>query len=112
MRKIIAITQLTLDGIMQSPGGPDEDPTGGFTEGGWAMRFGDDAVHEALQKIMEGKFDLLLGRRTYEIFAAYWPYAGDNFIANAFNRAGKFVVTNTLSKLDWANTRRLDGIDP
>ncbi len=109
MRKIIAITHVTLDGIMQSPGGPEEDPRGGFTHGGWVMRFSDEAVPEALSEIMAGEFDLLLGRRTYEIFAAYWPYAGDNPIANAFNKAAKYVVTNGLNSFDWVNTHGLSG---
>lgn len=104
MRKIIAITHLTLDGIMQAPGGPEEDPRGGFPHGGWAMTFSEPAIPEALGEIMAGEFDLLLGRRTYEIFAAYWPYVGDNVIANAFNRATKFVVTRTLDRFDWAKS--------
>src|SRR5688500_15005830 len=109
MRKIIAITQVTLDGIMQAPGGPEEDPSGGFTQGGWAMPFFDEAVDEALNEIMSGEFDLLLGRRTYEIFAAYWPYAGDNRIAKAFNQAAKYVVTHSLKKFDWVNSRPIGG---
>jgi len=109
MRKIIAITHVTLDGIMQSPGGPEEDPRGGFTQGGWAMHFSDEAGGEALGKIMSGEFDLLLGRRTYEIFAAYWPYAGDNPIANAFTKATKYVVTNSLGRFDWVNTHCMSG---
>lgn len=108
MRKLIALTHLTLDGIMQAPGGPEEDPTGGFTHGGWAMR-SDDAVGEDLRKIMTGEFDLLLGRRTYEIWAAYWPNHGDNPIGQAFNRATKFVVTHTLDQLDWVNSQRIGG---
>ena len=109
MRKIIAITHVTLDGIMQAPGGPEEDPSGGFTEGGWSMRYSDEAGGKALGEIMSGEFDLLLGRRTYEIFAAYWPYAGDNPIARAFNKATKYVVTNTLDRFDWANTQPIGG---
>ena len=109
MRKIITITHVTLDGIMQAPGGPEEDPRGGFTHGGWAMPYGDEDVGEVLGKIMAGEFDLLLGRRTYEIFAAYWPYAGDNFIAKAFNKAAKFVVTRSLKKLDWVNSQPIGG---
>jgi dihydrofolate reductase len=109
MRKIIAITHVTLDGIMQAPGGPEEDPSGGFTHGGWSMRFGGEESGEVVGKIMAGKFDLLLGRRTYEIFAAYWPYVGENFIANAFNRATKFVATRTLKKFDWVNSQSIGG---
>lgn len=109
MRKIIAITQVTLDGIMQAPGGPEEDPRGGFTQGGWAMPFLDEAGEEALGEIMSSEFDLLLGRRTYEIFAAYWPYAGDNPIAKAFNKATKYVVTNSLDRFDWVNSQPIGG---
>jgi dihydrofolate reductase len=109
MRKIIAITHVTLDGIMQAPGGPQEDPSGGFTQGGWAMLFSDEAGGEALRKIMSGEFDLLLGRRTYEIFAAYWPYAGDNPIAKAFNKATKYVVTHSLDRFGWANSQPIAG---
>jgi dihydrofolate reductase len=73
MRKIIAITQVTLDGVMQAPGGPGEDPSNGFTHGGWAMPFLDDAAGQVIDEIIAGEFDMLLGRRTYEIFAGYWP---------------------------------------
>ena len=109
MRKTIAITQVTLDGIMQAPGGPEEDPRGGFTYGGWAMSFFDEAVEATLREIMSGEFDLLLGRRTYEIFAGYWPYAGDNPIAKAFNKAKKYVVTRTLDRFDWVNSQPVGG---
>lgn len=109
MRKVITITHVTLDGIMQAPGGPEEDPRDGFTHGGWAMRFPDAVVREALGKIMTGEFDLLLGRRTYEIFAGYWPNAGDHPIANAFNKAAKYVVTNSLERCDWATSHRING---
>ncbi len=109
MRKIIAITHVTLDGIMQSPGGPEEDPRGGFTQGGWIMPYFDEVLDEALGEIISGEFDLLLGRRTYEIFAAYWPHSGDNAIAKAFNKAAKYVVTNSLDRFDWVNTHRMTG---
>ena len=72
MRKIIAITQVTLDGVMQAPGGPEEDPSNGFTHGGWAMPFVDDAAGKVIDEIIAGEFDLLLGRRTYDI----WPPTG------------------------------------
>jgi len=109
MRKIIAITQLTLDGVMQGPGGPEEDPSNGFTQGGWFMRFGDEGLLQALNETISGKFDLLLGRRTYDIWAAYWPHHGDNPIGKAFNRATKYVVSRTLRQLDWEKSRRIDG---
>lgn len=113
MRTVVALTHLTLDGVMQSPGGPTEDPRGGFRHGGWCMAFGDEVVGGALREIMASPFDLLLGRRTYEIFAAYWPHAGENFIATAFNRAKKFVATRSLDRLAWANSQSLgaDALD-
>lgn len=108
MRKIIAITQVTLDGVMQSPGGPEEDPRNGFIHGGWAMPFVDEAAGQAIGEIMAGEFDMLLGRRTYEIFAAYWPHQ-DNPIAKAFNKATKYVVTRSLERLGWKDSQRLGG---
>jgi dihydrofolate reductase len=108
MRKIIAITQVTLDGVMQGPGGPEEDSRNGFTRGGWAMPFVDDEVSKALGETIAGEFDMLLGRRTYEIFAAYWPNQGGP-IAKAFNKATKYVVTRTLDHLDWKKAQRING---
>jgi dihydrofolate reductase len=104
MRKIIAITQVTLDGVMQAPGGPEEDPRNGFTHGGWAMPFVDDALSQIIDQTVAGEFDLLLGRRTYQIFAPYWPYQ-DGTIAKAFNKATKYVVTRTLDQLAWERPR-------
>ena len=109
MRTIIAITQVTLDGVMQAPGGPEEDPRNGFTHGGWAMPFLDDAGSQAIGEIIAGEFDMLLGRRTYEIFAAYWPNQGDNPIAKAFNKATKYVVTRSLAQLDWEKSQHISG---
>jgi dihydrofolate reductase len=109
MRKIIAITQVTVDGVMQGPGGPEEDPTNGFTQGGWAMPFVDDGVDQAVTEVIASEFDMLLGRRTYEIFAAYWPNQGNNPIAKAFNKATKYVVTRSLDRLDWKNSQRIGG---
>ena len=109
MRTIIAITQVTLDGIMQAPGGPDEDATSGFTHGGWAMPFMDDDTGQAIGEIIAGEFDLLLGRRTYQVFAGYWPQHDDNPIGKAFNQATKYVVTRTLDQLDWNRSQRIGG---
>jgi dihydrofolate reductase len=109
MRKIIAITQVTVDGVMQAPGGPEEDPRNGFTKGGWAMPFLDDALNQAIGETIAGEFDMVLGRRTYEIFAAYWPNQGDHPIAKAFNKATKYVVTRTLDQLDWKTSQRISG---
>jgi len=110
MRKLIAITQVTLDGVMQAPGGPEEDPRNGFTHGGWAMPFLDDALSQAIGETIAGEFDMLLGRRTYGIFAAYWPNEGDdNPIAKAFNKATKYVVTRSLDHLDWETSLHIGG---
>jgi dihydrofolate reductase len=109
MRKIIAITQVTLDGVMQAPGGPEEDPSNGFAHGGWAMPFVDDAAGKVIGEIIAGEFDMLLGRRTYEIFAGYWPNQGDHPIAKAFNKATKYVVTRSLDRFDWKKSQRIDG---
>ncbi len=109
MRKLIAITQLSLDGVMQAPGGPDEDRQSGFSHGGWAMLTGDDAVQEALEKLMAGKFDLLLGRRTYDIFAGYWPQHAENFIGKAFGKAVKYVATRKRDRLGWRESIRIGG---
>jgi len=107
MRKIIAITQLTVDGVMQGPGGAEEDRRNGFSHGGWAMPFGDDVMTQVLAETVAGEFDMLLGRWTYQLFAGYWPNHGDNPIGKAFNRATKYVVTRTRDQLDWKTSRRL-----
>ena len=111
MRELIAITQVTLDGVMQAPGGPEEDSSNGFTLGGWAMPFVDAAAHKVIGETIAVEFDMLLGRRTYEIFARYWPHQGENPIAKAFNRATKFVVTRGLAQLDWRISQRIGGVD-
>jgi dihydrofolate reductase len=109
MRTIIAITQVTVDGVMQAPGGPEEDPSNAFTHGGWAMPFLDDALKQVIGETIAGEFDMILGRRTYAIFAAYWPHQGDNPIAKAFNKATKYVVTRSLDQLGWTNSQRIGG---
>jgi dihydrofolate reductase len=109
MRKVIVSTFMSLDGVMQAPGGPEEDPTKEFTLGGWSANYWDEGMNAAMGQLMSQPFDLLLGRKTYEIFAAHWPFAGDNPIANLFNKATKHVATTTLSKFDWVNTQRIEG---
>jgi dihydrofolate reductase len=110
MRKIIAITQVSLDGVMQAPGGPEEDPSGGFTQGGWAMPFMEKAVENPVEELLAREYDLLLGRRTYQIWEAYWPFQEvENPIAKGFNRATKFVVTRTLTKFGWAKSQQVGG---
>ncbi len=108
MRKIIALNHVTLDGVIQSGGGPQEDPSGGFTHGGWSIPFRSEDGAKAVLEVMSREFDLLLGRRTYEIWAAFWPYA-NHPVASAFNKAAKYVVTKSLGSLDWANSHRLGG---
>ena len=93
MRKIIVTTFMTMDGVLQAPGGPEEDRTNGFKWGGWQFPYQDEQTGKALEKIFSSPFDLLLGRRTYEIFSAYWPYQNDA-IAERFNLAGTPLVEN------------------
>jgi dihydrofolate reductase len=99
MRKIIVGAQVSIDGVMQAPGGPTEDPTKGFKFGGWAMAYPSHEFGEELDRVFKEKFDLLLGRKTYEIFAAYWPYqdenAGHGWIAKLFNNIKKYVVSRS-----------------
>ncbi|MEP7452750.1 dihydrofolate reductase family protein [Phyllobacterium sp. SB3] len=105
MRKIIATTFLSLDGIMQAPGGPQEDTDGGFKYGGWTFHYWDEVMGEVMSKGMSTPFDLLLGRRTYDIFADHWPRAekGDP-IADKFNAATKYVATSSPNTVNWENT--------
>ena len=110
MRKITAATFVSLDGVMQAPGGPDEDPTGGFKFGGWTFPYFDEALGASLDETFRKPFDLLLGRKTYDIFAAYWPYAEggpDAPIAEAFNRVTKYVASRSTRKFDWNNSQWL-----
>jgi dihydrofolate reductase len=109
LRRIIAITQVSVDGVMQGPGGPEEDPSNGFTHGGWAMPFVDDAVYQNLVETVADEFDMLLGRWTYDLFAAYWPKQGDNPITQAYKKATKYVVTRSLDQLDWKKSQRIGG---
>jgi dihydrofolate reductase len=108
MRKLVAVSQMTLDGVMQAPGGPEEDPTGGFEIGGWSVGYFDDVLGEQIGEAMARPFDLLLGRKTYEIFAAHWPY-DEGPIADRLNAATKHVASRTLARVDWANSKLIDG---
>ncbi len=113
MRKIIVGAFVSLDGVMQAPGGPEEDPTGGFKYGGWGAPPFDEKMGEVIGEMFAKPFDLLLGRKTYDIFAAHWPYAGkDDPIGPLFDRITKFVATrNPDFKPSWQNSRTL-GPDP
>ena len=112
MRRIIGSAFVSLDGVIQGPGGPGEDPTGGFAAGGWVFKVWDDGVNEAIGALFAGDYDLLLGRRTYDIFAAYWPYVEGEAAAmgKAFTAANKYVLTRGGQPLEWANSHRLTGI--
>lgn len=112
-RHIIGSMFITLDGVIQSPGGVREDFTGGFDQGGWVFRVWDEGVEETLGALFSGEYDLLLGRRTYDIFAAYWPYATGEEAAmgEAFTRANKYVLTRGDQPLEWENSHRLSRID-
>jgi dihydrofolate reductase len=106
MRKLAVNTFVSLDGVMQAPGGPDEDPTGGFTLGGWGVNYFDD---EMMQHVAEsGPYELLLGRGTYEIFAAHWPY-DEGPIADQLNSTRKHVASTTLDQVDWNNSTLITG---
>ena len=108
MRKVVVVTQMTLDGVMQAPGGPEEDPSGGFEQGGWSVNYWDEVLEQAIGEGMARPFDLLLGRKTYEIFAAHWPYA-DGPAADRLNSATKHVASRTLERLDWSNSTLIEG---
>ena len=107
MRKIIVMEFITLDGVIQAGGGPDEDKSGGFQYGGWEVPYGDDVVGAAMQKQMSMPFDLLLGRKTFDIWAPFWPKHGD--IWPNVNTVTKYVASNTLTSTDWQPTVFLSG---
>jgi dihydrofolate reductase len=109
MRKIIVSAFISLDGVMQAPGGPEEDTTGGFKFGGWTFPHFDPALGGAMGEIFGKPFDLLLGRKTYDIFAAYWPHVTDQNdpIAGPFNRVTKYVASRSAPNLSWQNSQWL-----
>ena len=123
MRDLVVNAFVTLDGVMQAPGGPEEDPTGGFAYGGWSVKYWDEAMGAVMARSLVEPFDLVLGRRTYEIFAAHWPRAGERAreelggtasdiedpAANALNGARKYVASRTLTTLEWHNSVLLEG---
>jgi dihydrofolate reductase len=104
MRKLIINTFVTLDGVMQAPGGPEEDPTGGFKYGGWSVNYWDEMMGKVMADSLSEPFNLLLGRRTYEIFAAHWPYIKNDPVADKFNFIQKYVVSRSLKNVDWKNS--------
>lgn len=112
MRKLTGAAFVSLDGVMQAPGGPTEDPTGGFDQGGWVFGVGDEVIDPVLGGLFNSPYALLLGRRTYDIFAAYWPFVEGEMagMGEALTAADKHIVTRRDQPLDWANSHRLDGI--
>jgi dihydrofolate reductase len=110
MRDLAVITFLTLDGVMQAPVQPEEDFSGGFERGGWSVDYLDEVMAQVQEEAMAAPIDLLLGRKTYELFAGHWPKFGDdNPHAKVLNNATKYVATSTLSQLEWKNSRRITG---
>ncbi len=107
MRKIIVLSFITLDGVMQAPGGPEEDTSGGFKYGGWTVPYFDEASGKVMKEQMAKPFALLLGRKTYDIFASYWPQRFEGW--PGVNEATKYVASNTLTELKWQNTVLLKG---
>jgi len=110
MRKLVAAAFVSLDGVMQAPGAPQEDPTGGFTLGGWTVNYWDEPMGQFMGGIFTDPFELLLGRKTYEIFAAHWPFVEkDDPIGQVFNAVTKYVATSSTEPLDWENSIALRG---
>jgi dihydrofolate reductase len=111
-RRIIGGAFISLDGVVQAPGGLEEDTSGGFAHGGWLEPVSDEAVGHQVDTLFAGDFDLLLGRRTYDIFAAYWPFMpGENPIAAKFAKAEKYVLTRSNMALEWQASHRLADLD-
>ncbi len=110
MRNLALLTFLTLDGVMQSPSGPEEDPSGGFVHGGWAQECWDEVMEQVAEEAMAEPYDLLLGRATYDSFAASFRDAGEsNPVARKLNAATKYVVTSDSSTLEWSNSQGISG---
>jgi dihydrofolate reductase len=107
MRKLIVLTFVSLDGVMQAPGGPDEDPSGNFKYGGWLVPYFDDFMGQVMGEQMGHPFDLLLGRKTYELFASYWPHHQEE--GPGINRATKYVVSHQSMKFDWEKSVLITG---
>jgi dihydrofolate reductase len=109
MRKLSVNAFLTLDGVMQAPGGPEEDTSGGFAHGGWSVAYWDERMGEVMGEALARPFALVLGRRTYDIFAAHWPHASEEEGASTFNDATKYVASRGNPTLEWANSELIEG---
>ncbi|MFL6764579.1 MAG: dihydrofolate reductase family protein, partial [Sphingomicrobium sp.] len=107
MRRLTAAVFISLDGVIQAPGGPEEDPRCDFRFGGWVQPFWDEMP--PFDEVIMGEYDLLLGKRTYDIFAAYWPYNQDNPIGEKFQRINKYVLTHSDEPLTWENSSKVSG---
>jgi len=108
MRKLIVSTFVTLDGVMQAPGGPEEDGEGGFAYGGWSVNYWDDQMGQVMGEAMSRPFDLVLGRKTYDIFAAFWPNASDDAGGKPLNDATKYVASRSQPTLAWGPSVLID----
>src|SRR6478672_10193466 len=109
MRKLLVTTFLTLDGVMQAPGGPGEDDSGGFTQGGWSVNYWDETMGQVMAEATSTPFAMVLGRRTYDVMAAHWPHASEEEGADVFNNATKYVASRSAPKLEWANSVLIAG---
>jgi dihydrofolate reductase len=110
MRKIVVLSFITLDGVMQAPGGPEEDPSENFAYGGWQAPYGDDESGQEMSKQLSQDYDLLLGRKTYDIFAGYWPKHPEiEFVAGPFNKCTKYVVSGSQIDLPWEHSELITG---
>ncbi len=109
MRKLVVLTFISLDGVMQAPGGPEEDTSGSFKFGGWTVPYWDDFSGDVMSEQMSMPFDLLLGRKTYDIFASYWPFQDEDVSPTVpFNKATKYVVSDSSPTLSWENSVLID----
>jgi dihydrofolate reductase len=109
MRKLTAAVFQSLDGIMQAPGGPDEDPSSDFRFGGWSFPFWDESLEAPFDPVISAEYDLLLGKRTYDIFAGYWPKHLETPIGARFQRINKYVLTHSDEPLGWEHSYKLSG---
>jgi len=109
MRKLTGAVFQSLDGVMQAPGGPDEDPTSGFRFGGWSFHYWDESLEKPFGEVIEADYDLLLGKRTYDIFAAFWPNNQETEIGAKFQRINKYVLTHSDEPLSWEHSEKLSG---
>jgi dihydrofolate reductase len=109
MRKLIVQTFVTLDGVMQAPGGPEEDDSGGFAQGGWSVNYWDEQMGQVMDEATSTPFAMVLGRKTYDIMAAHWPHAPEETGAKTFNDATKYVASRSHPRLEWSNSVLIEG---